>query len=285
MCSNIVNDMADSRITTQHGTPANRLGLAAQPHQGPSCVGMAVEAGINYFFFYGPSQKDFAAALTPLIRERAHEIIVASGSGARTQRGLQAARRNILSLLGTELIDVFFAEYIHPGVDPELVFGSGGVLDELQRWKANGWIRYAGASAHDRRLALALAQDSRVDVLMHRYNMAHRKAEVEVFPAAIESGTPIVAFTATRWRTLLKSHAAWSGDPPTAVDCYRFCLAEQAVQLVLSAPNSVAELNDNLAVLTLPPMDKETCHQWARFGDILYSQGRSERDEFESRWP
>ena len=81
-------------------------------------------------------------------------------------------------------MDIFFAEYINPGDDVKAIFGDGGVLDELQKWKADGVIRYVGATAHDRQLARRLAEDSRVDVLMHRFNMARLKAAVDVFPAA-----------------------------------------------------------------------------------------------------
>ena len=55
-----------------------------------------------------------------------------------------------------------------------------------------------------RSLAKQLAEDPRVEILMHRYNMAHRKAGEEVFPSAIRSKTPVVAFTATRWGTLME---------------------------------------------------------------------------------
>jgi aryl-alcohol dehydrogenase-like predicted oxidoreductase len=271
-------------ISTIRGSRASRLGLAAYPNQDPSCVRHAFEAGINFFFFYGPGNTSFIRELKLLVRHR-DDIIIASGSGARTKRGLQTARRKIVAALGFEQIDTFFAEYINPGDDPDVIFGGGGVLDELQLWKRDGSIRYVGASAHDRMLAKKLAQDPRVDVLMHRFNMSHRKAAVEVFPAAVKSGTPIIAFTATRWSTLLEPHPEWSSDPPMAADCYRFCLAQPAVQVVLTAPQSIAELDENLAVLKLPRMSKKACDNWQRFGDIVYRSGRGGRHDFESHWP
>jgi aryl-alcohol dehydrogenase-like predicted oxidoreductase len=276
---------SDARISTRRGTPASCLGLAARPDQDPKCVRWAFGRGINFFFFYGPGNKEFIAELAVLIKRRAADLIVASGSGARTKNGLRAARRKIVSLVGTEQIDVFFAEYINPGDKLAAIFGSGGVLDELQQWKANGQIRYVGASAHDRKLASRLAQDPRVDVLMHRYNMAHRKAESEVFPVALNSGTPVIAFTATRWGTLLAPHPEWSRDPPTAADCYRYCLAQAAVRLVLTAPKSIAELRENQAVLKLPPMGSDACKHWNRFGDIIYKQAKGAGHDFETQWP
>jgi aryl-alcohol dehydrogenase-like predicted oxidoreductase len=123
---------------------------------------------------------------------------------------------------------------------------------------------------------------ARVDVLMHRFNMAHRKAAREVFPAAAKARTPIVAFTATRWGTLLKPYADWPGRPPTASDCYRYCLVEPPVHLVLTAPRSLAELKQNLDVLESPPMSKQERSHWQRFGDLVYGAGKG---AFETSWP
>ncbi|HEX2475681.1 MAG TPA: aldo/keto reductase [Lacipirellulaceae bacterium] len=271
-------------ISTIRGSRASRLGLAAHPNQDPKCVHRAFEAGINYFFFYGPGNTTFIRELKLLAWHR-DDVILASGSGARTKRGLQTAHRKIRSALDIKQIDIFFAEYVNPGDKPEAIFGGGGVLDELQQWKREGRIRYVGASAHDRMLANRLAQDTRVDVLMHRFNMAHRKAAVEVFPAAVKSGTPIIAFTATRWGTLLEPHPGWRSDPPSAADCYCFCMAQAAVQVVLTAPQTIAELDANLAVLKTPRMRKKEYANWEAFGDIVYRGGGGGDNDFESQWP
>jgi len=146
-------------------------------------------------------------------------------------------------------------------------------------------VRFVGATAHDRSLARRLAVDPRVDVLMHRFNMAHRKAAREVFPTAAKARTRIVAFTATRWGTLLEPYAespSWPGPPPTASDCYRYCLTEPSVHLVLTAPRSLAELEQNLDVLELPPMSRQERNQWQRFGDLVYGAGKG---AFETSWP
>jgi aryl-alcohol dehydrogenase-like predicted oxidoreductase len=271
-------------LSTLSGTPVIPLGLAAHPDQDPQCVSHALEAGINYFFFYDLSHKPFAEALRPLLQSRRDEMFVASGSGSRRPAGLRTARRKIAATLGVDALDIFFAEYIHPDDDLDAIFGNGGVLDELQQWKADGSIRFVGATAHDRKLAHRLAQDAGVDVLMHRFNMAHRKAAREVFPAAVEAQTPVVAFTATRWGTLLEPHAEWSDPPPSAADCYRYCLAQPAVRIVLTAPHSIDELKQNLAVLQSPAMEDQERARWERYGDVVYARKR-DADPFESRWP
>jgi aryl-alcohol dehydrogenase-like predicted oxidoreductase len=273
------------QITTQHGNSASRLGLAAYEDQDPRCVSAAFDLGFNFFFFYSAGAIHFVEALKPIARNFRNDVIVATGSGARTKTGLRAARRKIHEALAIESIDLFFAEYVHPGDSTSTIFGAGGVLDELQQWKSDGIIRFVGASTHDRPLARRLAEDLRVDVLMHRYNMAHRKAEDEVFPTAIRSHTPVIAFTATRWGTLLAPHSEWSDDFPTAAHCYRFCLAQPAVQIVLTAPKSLEELHESIAVLKSPPMSGDMQRHWKRFGDAVYRHDGGTKNSFESRWP
>lgn len=277
-----LNRSANRRLTTLDGTPASCLGLAAGLKQDPRCVRRAFAGGINYFFFYGPGNKSFIDELAALVRRKREQIIVATGSGSRRVEGLRLARRKLATLLGIDLIDVFFIEYVHPGDNPDVMFCKNGVLDELRQWKESGLVRFVGATAHDRSLAGRLVADPRVDVLMHRFNMAHRKAAHEVFPVAAKVRKPIVAFTATRWGTLLEPHADWPGPPPTASDCYRYCLGQPSVQVVLTAPRSLAELDQNLDVLELAPMSKRKRGEWERFGDLVYGRGKG---AFETDWP
>src|SRR5262245_28174708 len=167
------------RLATLDGSPASCLGLAAGPKQDPRCVRRAFAGGINYFFFYGPGNISFIEKLAALVRRQRERIIVASGSGSRRLEGLRAARRKLTTLLGIEVMDVFFIEYVHPGDNPQVMFGKGGVLDELRQWKDSGRVRFVGATVHDRPLARRLAADPSVDVLLNRFNMAHHRAARE----------------------------------------------------------------------------------------------------------
>ena len=233
-------------ITSLRGVPASCLGLAAHPEQDPRCVRRAFDGGINYFFFYGPGNGPFIKGLVPLIRKRREEVIVATGSGGRQRSSLLTARRKILAALGAEMIDVFFAEYVNASDDPEAVFGEGGLLDELQQWKADGWIRYVGATTHDRSLARRLAEDAAGRCADAPLQHGPSQGRNEVFPTALQSQTPIVAFTATRWGTLLEHHQQWPGDTPSRRGLLSILPGAPAVHIVLTAPRSLAELEENL---------------------------------------
>jgi hypothetical protein len=54
------------------------------------------------------------------------------------------------------------------------------------------------------------------------------------------------------------------------------------VHVVLTAPRSLAELEQNLDVLELAAMSKQERSQWERFGDLVYGVGKG---AFETSWP
>ena len=85
-----------------------------------------------------------------------------------------------------------------------------------------------------------LAARGAVDILMVRYNAAHRGAETDIFPHLAAHGTGVVSHTATRWRRLLTRPRAWPEGQPvaTAGQCYRFVLSHSDVHVALTAPSS-----------------------------------------------
>ena len=63
----------------------------------------------------------------------------------------------------------------------ELTQVTAAALELLHTWKAFGLLRYVGVTTHNRQVARELLTNQSCDVLMYRYNMAHRHGEVEVF--------------------------------------------------------------------------------------------------------
>ncbi|MBI1923643.1 aldo/keto reductase [Candidatus Poribacteria bacterium] len=273
-----------AKLTTLLGQPAQPLGLAGNPQMEEGCVATAYDAGVNYFFFYNLSFDTLIAELKPPLSTKNREsIVVATGSESRNPRALRTYLSQVRHQLEVDIIDVFYAEYVAPGEDMEALFGPGGVFDELHRWKAQGLIRYVGATAHNRSLAVKLIESGQIKVLMHRYNMAHRGAEERVLPAALAAGIPVVAFTCTRWGSLLAGHPEWDGPAPSAADCYRYVLHHPAVHLALTAPTTVAQLKENLATLkTTPEHDKKQLSLWEAYGKLVYGDGSS---AFDTQWP
>lgn len=255
------------------------LGLAGNPEMEPDCVPVAFDAGMNGYFFYTLSFDALVSGVKELAGEHRDRVLISTGIEDRDGRRMKTYLDEARKALQIDTVDAFFAEYVAPSEKWEDILGA---LDDLQAWKAQGLIRYVGASVHDRTLALALLQSGRIDVLMHRYNMAHRKSEDEVLPMAVRTDIPVISFTNTRWGSLLKGHKSWSGDIPTAGDCYRFVLRHPAVKMAWMAPRTVVELESNLSVLTASRMMGDEVALWKTYGDLVYGEGM---DAFETRWP
>jgi aryl-alcohol dehydrogenase-like predicted oxidoreductase len=99
-----------------------------------------------------------------------------------------------------------------------------------------------------------MAASGLLDMLMIRYNAAHRGAETTIFPVTTARGLPVVVYTCLRWAALLQ---ATPDDPagfivPPAPAWYRFAMQHPAVTVALMAPENRAELEADLRVLRCP---------------------------------
>ncbi|OUL24904.1 aldo/keto reductase [Nostoc sp. 106C] len=267
-----------SVIKSELGQKASILGLAAQPQLDVNSVSMAFAAGINYFFFYSLEYNNFLNGLKPLLAEKREQVLVATGSENRDINSLRRYLDSVRHRLDVDSVDVFFVEYVFPGDDSKQV---QAVLEELRSQQEKGLVRYVGVTTHNRPIALEMIERNQCDVLMHRYNMAHRKAEEDVLPNANQAGIPVVAFTCTRWGSLLAKHPNWQLQPPTAADCYRYVLRHPAVSLALTAPKTKEQLEENLRVLDALPLSPEEVAHWQEYGDLIYGTGQ---DAFDTQW-
>ena len=268
-------------LKTISGHSVKPLGLAAYEMQSEGIVEAAVTNGINFFFFYSLSFDGFVDELSTVLPEHRNNLVIAAGSEERTEDEMTSTLNAVLDHLHVDTLDVFFTEYVAPADDRTEIFGDHGSIALMKAWQQQGRIRYAGATCHSRELGAELIADGRIDILMHRYNMAHRKAEQFVLPQAERAGVPVVAFTATRWGSLLSGHPQWHDRKPTASDCYRFCLAQPAIQLALTAPTTHKHFHENLTVLDRREMSQAEIEHWRQYGDLVYGDGK---DAYETQW-
>ena len=132
-------------------------------------------------------------------------------------------------------------------------------------------VRAIGASMHDRKRAGKLAADSPLDILMIRYNAAHPGAEKDIFPYLEQRRPAIVAYTATRWGGLLRRPKGWKGPVMSAGDCYRFCLSNPHVDLVLTGPKNRQQLQENLHELREKgPLSEKEMLRIREFGQFVH---------------
>jgi aryl-alcohol dehydrogenase-like predicted oxidoreductase len=173
-----------------------------------------------------------------------------------------------LRQLGTDFIDVF----MFLGVTQEKHL-TDHVMEEMARFREEGKVRAIGISTHARRHAGRLAAEGALDVLMVRYNAAHRGAEKDIFPHLGKHDPGIVSFTATRWRKLLSRPRGWPRERriPDAAMCYRFVLSNPHVDVCMTAPSNMKQLEANLQALQQGPLDEEEMAYMREFGDAVYN--------------
>ena len=228
-----------------------RLGLSTRgnTHLSSSDVGLAMDGGINYLNWCG-YEDGLSRAVARLSREEREKVVVACQFSARTAATAERELAEVLQTLDTDYLDVPTFYYVESEPEWEEICSPGGSLEYLTRAKEEGRIRMVGLTSHQRHLAARWAGSGLLDLLMIRYNAAHRGAEKDVFPVTQQLDIPVVAFTCLRWRHLLEPLPGDSADQvPPATEWYRFALANPAVGVVLMAPNGREELLQNLSLL------------------------------------
>lgn len=243
-----------------------RLGLAASYGIEEAGIRSALDRGMNYLYL--TARGKMARPLQQAIaRDRDRLVIAAGPLVGYTGGSVRRTAERVLKKLGTDYLDVFQLMWLGVGSA-----WTEATQRELRHLKESGKARALGVSIHDRARAGRLAEDSPLDLLMIRYNAAHPGAERDIFPHLAKRQPSIVAYTATRWRKLLKRPSGWSRaeGPMTAGDCYRFCLSSPHVDVALTGPASTAQLDENLAALERGPLGPEEDRWMREFGAAVH---------------
>ena len=231
--------------------PVCRLGLATRgnTHLQTEDVERALERGINYLNWCG--HVDGLSRAVARMGSRREDVVVAAQFEARSGRDAKREFTSMLEQLGTDYIDVLTLYYVEAKEEWHEIVAPGGAWEYLAEEKHRGRLKLIGLTSHQRSLAAQWTESGKLDLLMVRYNAAHRGAEREVFPIAQQMQIPVVTFTGLRWKALL--HGTPDDppgfSPPFAEDCYRFCLAHPGVAVALMAPGNRTELEQDLRLL------------------------------------
>jgi len=243
----------------------HRLGLAGNFGLDTAGVEAALDAGLNYFF-WTPRMGKVTGPLREAMRRDREKMVVATGPTTGWFGGhLRRATDKLLKTLDTDYIDILQLFWLG-----KASAWTEGTIEALLDLRESGKVRRIGISIHDRKRAGLLAQDSPLDLLMIRYNAAHPGAEQDIFPHVDPARTAVLAYTATRWRKLLKRPSGWDGPVPTAADCYRFCLSHPAVDMVLTGPKNLTQLRENLTGVSKGPMDEDELSWMREFGRVVH---------------
>ncbi len=259
-------------------SPLCRLGLATRGDAGltEDDVWYALDRGVN--FLNWPGSPDALSRVVARLGPRRREVAVCAQFEARTAADARTELEQMLDQLGTDYLDVLTFYYVEEPEEWRQITGPGGALEYCRESKRAGKVRLLGLTSHQRPLAAEAAQSGLLDLLMIRFNAAHRGAEAEVFPVTDALRLPVVVYTCLRWGALLRPTP---DDPPgfavpRAPAWYRFALQTPSVSVALVAPANRAELEEDLTVLDADgPLSAEEYERLAAHGQrVRHYAGR-----------
>jgi len=264
---------ADFLRTVLTGTPVHRIGLSATYRPGNKAIHRAIDEGVNLLFSFG-TDTQMLSVIREIPAARRGDFCYVTGAYNLMwwYPNLRRTLEKRLRQLRTDYIDAFlFLGVTKPSEMPERVF------EEFSRFKEEGKVRAVGLSTHDRKFAGELAARGAVDVLMIRYNAAHRGAERDIFPFLQNHNPGVISYTSTRWTSLLRRPRGWPADRPAppASMTYRFVLSNPHVHICLMAPTSEKQVIENLTGIRQGPLTSDEMGALREFGDAVYRSSHS----------
>ena len=261
-------------------------------------VAYAVDRGVNYVFWssdlhpttYAPAN-DALRAFCGRGSARRDRVVLAACSYLSDPEKIMAAVADQLLALRLDHVDVFVWGWVTNWGNPDDLVArtrpvvcepeSRAVIDSFfsltrqveDELRCRGYARYLGISTHEKSIAAHLAANDCVDVVMLRYNIAHRGAEHVVFDTLRPGDRPgIVAFNTTH-----NANGSLTEPPPglpphcyrpTHADLYRFALARPEVDVVLTGPQNRAHVDHALSALTAGPLEPKLYQYLRTYGDL-----------------
>jgi aryl-alcohol dehydrogenase-like predicted oxidoreductase len=265
------------------GLRSSALGLAAGYGADGRDVERAFERGVNYFYLGMGSptwgwaswrRADFARGVSRLARRHRERMVTVVQTYARAATLVGPAVELTLAALRLEYADLLLLPWWN---EPP----SARVRDAAIALRDRGRVGDILVSCHHRPSFARYAADPGYGAIMLRYNAAHPGAEGEVFPHLATANTArpgVVAFTATRWGTLLDPRLTPPGErTPAGADCYRFVLSNPHVDVCLCGPANASELRDALGALDRGPMDASELGWMRRVGAAVRARSNQHR--------
>jgi len=256
----------DTITLGRSGLRTRPMGIGSDAGLSASALEWAFEQGINYFYWGTSRTAGMREAIRHLAPSHREEMVIALQSYDVTGLAMDFAFRRGLRQLNLDYADVLILGK-RDGPVPQRI------QDKVLALKDAGLVKHLCISAHNRRAYESHLASGIYDIIMVRYNCAHPGAEKEVFPLldAMESRPGVIVYNSTRWGHLFDP--AWMPEgerTPEPTHLFRHALSNPAVDMVLTAPATQAQLEGNLKALEQGPLSPEEADWLARIGEHVH---------------
>ncbi len=260
------------RVLGRTGLSVSAVALGSSYGVAGKDIERAFDHGVTTFLYGSRRRAGFAQGVRALAKHR-DKTVIAIQTYSRVGFLMKPFVSSALRSLGTDYVDIL-------GLAWWSNVPSRRIWDAALALREQGLVRYLMVSCHHRPSFEEFLKHEACEAWMLRYNAAHPGAEREVFPLLStdpEARPGVLAFTATRWGSLLDPNVTPKGDPtPRASDCYRFALTHACVDTVISGPKNGAELDEAIAAMERGPMSDEEL-QWMKRVGVAVKNGTGER--------
>lgn len=237
-------------------------------------VRCAISLGINYLDtspLYGESERRVGLALADGWREK---IFLATKTGTHPKwggdysaAGTRRSVENSLRLLGTDYLDVCL---VHDPSNMDPVVTKGGALDELQRMREEGLVKFIGLGVREHEFHKIAIETGIVDVILTYldYTLLRQTANEWLLSFASENdigvinGSPIAAGLLSGVEPDIKerppegesAHRLWQWTVDNNLNllnlAIQFCLRQPLIATSLTGSKNATEVEQNYAAAT-----------------------------------
>ncbi len=268
-------DFSEPVVLGASGLTTPRMGIGSDSGVPCEALEWAFERGINYFYWGSRRTKGMKEAIQKLAPRSREKMIIVLQTYDYTGLALEQTFLRGLKQLKIEYADAFILGMRNKPVPPR-------IMDKALALKDKGLVKHLIVSSHTRPTYKAHMERNVFDLIMVRYNAAHRGADKEVFPFLPKENPPgVICYNSTRWGNLFDPQWMPEGErTPSPVDLYRYVLSNPNIQMVLTAPETFEQLKENVKTLESGPVTDEEREWLERIGNHVYPLSPSTTFDF-----
>lgn len=261
------------------GLGGYHLGTAADPDLVKNMVAKALDHGINFFDnaweYHGGASEELMGNALKGKRDQAILMTKVCTHGRKKDVAMRQLEES-LARLQTDHLDVWQVHEVIYYNDPEKAYSADGVLEALTAAKQQGKVRFVGFTGH-KNPSIHLDMLNRgfhfdtVQMPINPFDPSYRSFEKEVLPVAVAKAMAVFSMKSMSGSGESIVHGAL-----TPTEALSYAMSVQGVSTTISGMDSMAVLDQNLAILrSFKPLNEQQMAQLREHGR-QFNDGRYE---------